>query len=106
MAQITRWAPTYSSRFTVEIRNGSGLLQIGERVAARLAQLDVNLVEGGNASSFNYKETQIIAGSSAATVAADIHAILGHGVILSGRDLPPNTVVVIVGKDIKPKDLQ
>ncbi len=97
----------YQSHYTVLIRNGNGDAGIGELVVQRLAMLDVNLPTPGNAPSFDYSETQILAGSEALGVAEDIRAILGHGVVLAGGDkVPPATVVVIVGKDLRTKDLR
>ena len=39
-------------------------------------------------------------------VANQVRGILGRGVVLTGSGLPDTTVVVIVGKDLKAKDLQ
>jgi hypothetical protein len=109
MAEITRKAPGFRSRYTVVVRNGSGRVGVGEAVAKRLAILDVNLPSPTNADSFDYRQTQILPGSRALPVAEDIRAILGRGVVLDGTDVPPDTVVVIVGADTKlehtePKD--
>ena len=107
MAQVTRWAPRYQSRYTVLVRNGNGDAGVGKLVVQRLAGLDVNLPTPGNAPSFDYSQTQILAGSDALAVAQDIRAILGRGVVLAGGDkVPPTTVVVIVGKDLRTKDLR
>ena len=109
MAEITRRAPGFRSRYTVLVRNGNGRVGAGEAVAERLAILDVNLPAPTNADTFDYRQTQILAGSQALPVAEDIRAILGRGVVLDGADVPPDTVVVIVGSDAKlqhtePKD--
>ncbi len=106
LAQITRRAPGYRSKFTVQIENGSGLAGIGQLVAKRLAILDVNLPQPKNADSFDYRRTQIYAGSDAFTVAGDVRAILRRGAVLRGADLPPNGIVVIVGQDMKPSELR
>ncbi len=102
MAFITRKAPDFSSRYTVLVRNGTGTIGVGEAVAKRLAVLDVKLPPVGNAGSFDYRQTQIIAGRKAVPVAQDIRAILGRGVVLDGADLPADTVVVVVGRDLNP----
>ncbi len=39
-------------------------------------------------------------------MAEEVRAILGRGVVLSGQDLPATTLVVIIGADLKAKDLQ
>jgi len=106
LAEITRRAPGFTAPVTVLVRNGSGRLGVGEAVAAKLAVLDVNLPEPGNADSFGYARTQILAGSETLPVAEDIRAILGRGVVLDGNELGPTTVMVIVGKDLTAKDLQ
>jgi hypothetical protein len=105
MAEITRRAPAYRSRFTVLVRNGSGEVGVGDAVRSRLAVLDVNLPAPGNADSFDYRKTEILAGRGALRVAEDIRAILGRGAVLDGGDLPPNTVVVVVGRDLKAANL-
>ena len=47
-----------------------------------------------------------MAGARAFGVANEVRGILGRGVVLTGSGLPDATVVVIVGKDLKAKDLQ
>jgi hypothetical protein len=106
MARITRRAPGYRGRFTVVLQNGSGRLGVADAAARRLAVLDVNLPAPVNADSFDYRQTQILAGRDALQVAHDVRAILGRGVVLNGADLPPATVVVIVGSDITARDLE
>jgi len=105
-ALITRRAPGYDAPYTVLVRNGSGELGIGELVIERLAVLDVALPPADNADSFDYRETQIQASAGSLQVAREIRAILGRGVVLSGAQLPPDTIVVVVGSDLQAKDLQ
>jgi hypothetical protein len=105
-AQITRNARDFVAPFTVAVENGSGALGIGKLVVGRLSGLDVNLPAVRNAASFDYEVTQIRAGAKAFGVANQVRDILGHGVVLTGSGLPDNGVVVIVGKDLKAKDLQ
>jgi hypothetical protein len=102
MAGITRRSPAYHADVTVEVRNGSGKIGVGEAVAERLASLDVNLPTPLNADSFSYRQTQILAGADTLPVARDIRAILGRGVVLDGSDLPEGTIRVIVGADFQP----
>jgi hypothetical protein len=106
MAEITRKAPGFRSRYTVLVRNGSGRVGVGKAVAEQLAILNVNLPEPINADTFDYRQTQILPGSKALAVAEDIRAILGRGVVLDGADVPPDTVVVIVGADTKLPDTE
>jgi hypothetical protein len=103
MAAITRKAPGYRSRYTVQVRNGSGRVGVGTDVARQLAILDVNIPAPTNADTFDYRQTQILAGSRALPVAEEVRAILGRGVVLDGSDVPPDTVIVIVGADMKPQ---
>lgn len=106
MADITRKAPGYRGRATVLVRNGTGTVGIGEAVRQRLSVLDVDLPPSANADSFDYRQTQILAGRGALAVAEDVRAILGRGVVLDGADLPANQVVVVVGGDVKLKDVE
>jgi hypothetical protein len=106
MARITRMGGDFSPRYTVVVRNGSGKVGIGEAVVGRLAVLDVKLPPPSNADEFGHAKTQILAGPGALTVAEDIRAILGRGVVLNGADLSPDTVLVIVGDDLKAADLK
>jgi len=102
MAGITRRSPDYDADVTVEVRNGSGRIGVGEAVVERLSSLDVNLPAPLNADSFSYKQTQILAGPDTLPVARDIRAILGRGVVLDGTHLPKGTIRVIVGDDFQP----
>jgi hypothetical protein len=109
MAAITRRSPSYHAGVTVQVLNGSGKIGVGEAVLERLASLDVNLPAPLNADSFDYKQTEILAGSDTLPMARDIRAILGRGVVLDGSDLPKDTIRVIVGDDFQlpqpsPKD--
>jgi LytR cell envelope-related transcriptional attenuator len=106
MSEVTRRVPGYAARFTVLVRNGTGEVGIGSLVRQRLAVLDVNLPSPSNAEAFDYKQTQILAGSQALGVAENVRAILGRGVVLSGQNLPATTLVIIIGSDLKAKDLQ
>jgi len=106
MTDITRLAPGFGPRYTIIIRNGTGELGIGALVRERLEVLEAQLPAPTNADEFDYKRTQILAGSKALALAEDVRAILARGVVLSGSDLPDTTLVVIIGADLKAKDLQ
>jgi hypothetical protein len=105
-ALITRKAPEFKAHYNVIVQNGSGEAGVGQAVGEQLAVLDVNLPPVRNADSFDYRQTQILAGSDALEVARDVRAILGRGVILGGTNIPADTVIVIVGHDLKTKDLK
>ena len=98
-AQITRHAPSYHARYTVLLRNGNGEIGVGQAAAKLLSGMDVNLPTPTNADAFDYRTTQILAGRNALSVAQEIRASLGLGVVLSGDGLPADTVVVILGQD-------
>jgi hypothetical protein len=66
----------------------------------------VNLPQAKNADSFDYRRTQIYAGSDAFAVARDVRAILRRGAVLRGANLSPTGIIVIVGKDLKPSELR
>jgi hypothetical protein len=100
-AHITRRSPAYDAAVTVQVLNGCGRVGVGEAVVQRLATLDVNLPAPLNADSFSYAQTQILAGAETLSVARDIRAILGRGVVLDGPGLPKGMVQVIVGDDFK-----
>jgi len=106
MVEVTRRIPGHASRFTIVVRNGTGEVGVGDLVRQKLSVLDVNLPSPSNADSFDYQRTEILAGSDALGVAEDVRAILGRGVVLGGENLAATTLVVIVGADLKAKDLQ
>jgi hypothetical protein len=87
---------------TVEVRNGSGRIGVAEAVVRQLSSLDVNLPAPLNADSFNYRQTEILAGPDTLPVARDIRAILGRGVVLEGTGLARGTIRIIVGDDFQP----
>lgn len=106
LAEVTRSVPGYAAAYTVYVRNGTGRIGVADAVRLKLAALDVNLPAAANAESFDYRQTEILAGSEALAVAQDIRAILGRGVVLRGENLPAKALVVIVGADLKAEDLQ
>jgi hypothetical protein len=111
MAEIRRHSPSYRSRYTVLVENGSGEVGVGKAVAGQLAVLDVNLPPVVNADTFDYRQTRILAGRNALRVAEDVRAILGRGVVLDSSAVPADSVIVIVGADTRlnetqPKDQQ
>ena len=106
MAEITRKAPDFRSRYTVVVqqRQRTRGRRLGRRRAA--GHPGHESPTPTNADTFDYRQTQILAGSRALPVAQDIRAILGRGVVLDGADVPPDTVVVIVGADTEPTNTE
>jgi hypothetical protein len=101
LAEIRRRSPSYRSKYTVQVQNGTGQVGVGRAVAEQLAVLDVNLPPVVNAASFDYPQTRILAGQNALQVAEEVRAILGRGVVLDSPDVPDDSVVVIVGADTR-----
>jgi len=99
MAEITRRTPGFKAAVTVQVRNGSGKVGVGEAAVDLLSSLDINLPAPLNADSFSYRQTQILASPDVLPLARDIRAILGRGVVLDGSDLPSSTIEVILGAD-------
>ena len=97
--QVRSTAP----RPQVQILNGTGALELDVKVAARLVPAGVEVKLTGNASSFDYTETQIVFYDPAKqSVAERVQRALGLGrLVLSRRPLDVVDVTVIVGKDFR-----
>lgn len=89
------------SRPRVRILNGTGELELAQRVARRLVPAGVEIVLTGNANPLGYSETQIIYyDSGERQMAEDIREALGVGVLVRNRNRTDVVdVTVIVGKD-------
>src|SRR5207253_1768763 len=91
------------ARPQVQILNGTGVLELDVKVAARLVPAGVEVKLTGNAASFDYAETQIVFYDPAKQpVAERIQRALGVGrLVFSRRPLDVVDVTVIVGKDFR-----
>lgn len=87
----------------LEIRNGNGVPESGERVAALLVPAGMNIVVTGNAPSFDFPSTRVVVyGDDAASIALaqKIRDVLGVGEVEVGtRGQTVVDVTILVGKD-------
>jgi len=94
---------TPGARPRLEIRNGNGVPESGERVAALLVPAGMNIVVTGNAPSFTYNSTRVVVyGDDAASLALarKIRDLLGVGDVEVGtRGQTIVDVTIVVGKD-------
>ena len=91
-----------AGRPTVQILNGTGAVQLAQRVADKLGPaVEVKLT--GNASRFDYAETQVVFYDRAKQADAErVRAALGVGKLVFSRNpLDVVDVTIIVGKDFK-----
>jgi polyisoprenyl-teichoic acid--peptidoglycan teichoic acid transferase len=88
----------------LEIRNGNGVPESGERVAARLVPAGMKIVVTGNAKSFDFASTRVVVyGDDAASLALGrkIVQLLGVGEVEVGtRGQTVVDVTIVVGKDL------
>lgn len=98
---------TTGARLKVELRNGNGTPELGQRAAALLVPAGLRIEVTGNAPTFNYRSTRIIIYSNDAAGLAlgqEIRNLLGVGTVEVGTN--PQTVVnvtVVLGKDFLTK---
>ncbi|MDP2212134.1 MAG: LCP family protein [Candidatus Aquicultor sp.] len=84
----------------VEVQNGSGKAGIAHKMANKLGALNFKIHEVGNAQSFTYYDTQIIASEEKAELARRVQSKLGFGrVVIEGPSSETIDVLVIVGRD-------
>jgi len=84
----------------VEVQNGSGTAGIAHKMAEKLGALNFKIREVGNAQSFTYYDTQIIASEEKAELARRVQSKLGFGrVVVEGASSETIDVLVIVGRD-------
>ncbi|HEV2685516.1 MAG TPA: LCP family protein [Actinomycetota bacterium] len=98
---------TIGARPKVELRNGNGTPELGQRAAALLVPAGLRIEVTGNAPTFKYPSTRIIIyGNDAAGLALgqEIHNLLGVGSIEVGtRAETIVNVTVVLGKDFLTK---
>jgi hypothetical protein len=87
----------------VIVQNGNGTPGMGARIGATLALSGFRVVASQNASSFNIKETKIVAsGGSFIRWANAAHGLLGVGrVVVDERPTGIADITIIVGKDFQ-----
>jgi hypothetical protein len=87
----------------VIVLNGSGVPGIGEAVAEQLIPGGFRVVVNGNASSFDHRETLVVAGTEEELGSAErVAELLGVGsVSVSGIPSGLGDVTIVVGKDFQ-----
>ena len=90
-------------RTRVRVLNGTGELELAQRVTERLAPADVQVTLTGNAEPFGYETTQIIYYDPAKRAMAErIRETLGVGMLVRNRnETGVVDVTIIVGKDFR-----
>jgi len=98
---------TVGARPRVELRNGNGTPELGQRAAALLVPAGLRIEVTGNAPTFNYRSTRIIIYSDDAAGLAlgqEIRNLLGVGAVEVGtRAETIVDVTVVLGKDFLTK---
>ena len=98
---------TIGARPKVELRNGNGTPELGQRAAALLVPAGLRIEVTGNAPAFNYRSTRIVIYSNDAAGLAlgqEIRNLLGVGSIEVGtRAETIVNVTVVLGKDFLDK---
>ncbi|HEX9712640.1 MAG TPA: LCP family protein [Actinomycetota bacterium] len=104
----SRPAPGAGVGSRVELRNGNGMPEVGERAAAVLIPAGFRIVLSGNAGSFDHRSTRIVVYSDDAQAIAmgeRIRALLGVGELEIGtRGQTVADVTVILGADLLEKE--
>ncbi|MDQ1402678.1 MAG: hypothetical protein QOG03_994 [Actinomycetota bacterium] len=90
-----------ATRPRVRILNGTGQLEVANRVSSKLVPDGIQVVLTGNAESFSYSHTQIVYyRDSKRAMAEQVQRALGVGVLVRNRNATDVVdVTVIVGKD-------
>jgi LCP family protein required for cell wall assembly len=98
---------TVGARPKVELRNGNGTPELGQRAAALLVPAGLRIEVTGNAAKFDYRSTRIIIYSNDAAGLAlgqEVRNLLGVGTVEVGTNAQTIVnVTVILGKDFLTK---
>ena len=95
--------PAAGNRPRVQVLNGTGELELAQKVSKRLIPAGMQIVLTGNANPLGQRETQIIYYDPAKRPAAEkVRQALGIGVLVHNRNRADVVdVTVIVGKDFR-----
>ena len=86
---------------SVEVRNGSGAVDVAERAVVAIRPLGFSLLPIKNADDFpDVQITQVLAGPASLEDADRVRSAIGAGKVIKQDSLPPGQVVVIVGSDL------
>jgi len=98
---------TVGARSRIQLLNGNGSPEIGQKAAAMLVPAGLRIEFTGNADNFNYGSTKIVIyGDDAASLALgqEIRNLLGVGTVETGtRTQSVADVTVVLGKDFLDK---
>jgi hypothetical protein len=99
---------TIGARPRIDLRNGNGSPEIGQRAAALLVPAGLRIWVTGNAPNFNYASTRIVVygdDEQSLALAKRIKALLGVGTVEVGtRAQTIVDVTVVLGKDFLQKE--
>jgi hypothetical protein len=85
---------------TVEIKNGSGMVDVVEQATVELEPLGYTLLPSGNSDDFpGAEKTRIAVALDAAGAGAQVQVLLGTGTVTKDETLEPGHVVIVLGKD-------
>lgn len=103
VATVFAGRPAVASRLRVRVLNGTGELELAQKVATRLVPAGLQITHTGNANPLGQRETQIIYYDPAKRPAAEkVRQALGVGLLVHNRNQTDVVdVTVIVGKDFR-----
>lgn len=103
VASVFAGRPAAGNRPRVQVLNGTGELELAQKVAKRLIPAGMQIVLTGNANPLGQRETQVIYYDPAKRPAAEkVRQALGVGVLVHNRNRADVVdVTVIVGKDFR-----
>ena len=91
----------------VQVLNGSGIAEMGQRAADTLRRRGLDVVAVGNADAADYAETLVLVRRGHAGVAHEVAAALGRGRVLEQRDTSLRVdVTIILGQDYAGRDAE
>ena len=91
---------------SVEVQNGSGTVDIAQKVIDVIAPLGYTMLPAKNADGFpDVGATLIYAAPNALADADRLRSVLKHGTVVKQETLPAGRIVVVVGKDLPAESL-
>jgi len=88
------------SSIKVEVLNGSGISGLANQLAAQLQDKGFQVVNVGNADSFNYSETQILDRTGKSSLVREISRMVGSNISQeTGKDSSSSDITIIIGKN-------
>lgn len=94
--------PIVLKKVRVQVLNGCGVRGAGREMADELRLKGYDVIDVGNATTFDYRETIVIERQSANGRAREVARVLGvDNVVIQRVDGSPYDATVIIGKDFK-----